>query len=84
MDRRKRNKKEEIRVNWDITDFGDWHYVPRSSLTLLPGSHFEAGGRVAMKWKGDVYHGTIAASSKPGKKQIKPDLRIPKHHYGVP
>lgn len=69
MDRRRRNKREVIRVNWDRTDKGAWHYVPRSNLQVLPGSEFNAGGRVALKYKGETWHGTIAAKEK--KKRLR-------------
>jgi len=67
MERRKRNHREEIRVNWDDVTHGEWHYVPKSSLTVLPNSEMIAGGRVSLKWKGEVWTGTIGAKRKKSK-----------------
>ena len=61
MDKRKRKGRVEIRVNWDGTTGGEWHYVPQSPLTVLPTRRLEAGGRVSIKWKGSTWTGTIDA-----------------------
>ena len=60
MDKMKPKGRVEIRVNWDNTTGGEWHYVPQSALTVLPTHRLEAGGRVSIKWKGTTWTGTIA------------------------
>ena len=65
MDKRKRKGRVEIRVDWDDKTYGDWHYVPKSSaLAVLPNQHFEAGGRVSLKWRVATWIGTIAPKRK--------------------
>ena len=61
MEKRKRKGREEIRVNWDNKQCGDWHYVSRKKLTLLSDNALGAGARVGLKWRGRVWTGTVAA-----------------------
>ena len=60
MDKRKRKGRVEIRVNWDNTTGGEWHYVPQSALTVLPTHRLEEGSCVSIKWKGATWTGTMA------------------------
>ena len=73
MDKRRRKGRVEIRVDWDNTTGGEWHYVPQSALTLLPSHRLEAGGRVSLKWRGTFWTGTIAP--KRNKKMTSDQLK---------
>ena len=64
MDKRKRKGRVEVRVDWDDKSHGDWHYVPKSALSVLPNQNIEAGGRVSLKWRGATWIGTIASKSR--------------------
>lgn len=64
MDTIKRKRKKHVRINWDETSKGDWHYVPMASVRVLPGYSLEAGAKVSVRFGQKNWTGTIAASRK--------------------
>ena len=74
-----------VRVDWDDTSQGNFHYVPRSSLQCK--GELAGGSRVAMRYTGGtVWTGTVAYSARrsaamsliQGKKQwhIRPNYSL--------
>lgn len=54
-----------VRVDWDDTSQGQFHFVPKSSLQVQSGGVLAGGSRVAMRYTGgSVWTGTVAYSAQ--------------------
>ena len=60
MDEKRVRGKRVVRVDWDDTSRGEWHYVQISNLRIHSGSHLGPGGRVSLKHGSRIWTGTIA------------------------
>ena len=60
IQQRKRGRTVEVKVLWENTTQGEWHFVPKNQLQLVDGE-WAPGCRVAMKWKTETWYGTLVA-----------------------